>query len=122
MDIIKDFFTEGPNSIEFFYLVLVLSFIGFVLFKRLPERIALKFFVPYRMVTYRTTGDRPMNKDYDWTKALNRQSILLLIICIFSMFVLFLSNVYGIIVAKVALGILALLAMIGGYWIDPARK
>ena len=122
MDLIRSFFIEAPNAIEIYYLVLGISLLGIILYNVLPERIALKLFIPYRIVAYRATLHKNEKKEYDWSKALNRQSILLLIVFVYSIIILLLTHLYGAIVAKVGLGILAFLFIIGAFWIDPVKN
>lgn len=122
MELITDLFTKTPSIIEVYYIILGVSFIGFILFGLFPEQIALKLFIPYRQVVVQSHKHKKKKKEYNWSQALKRQSILLLVIFIYSIAVLLLTNLYGVNIAKIGLGILALIIILGGIWVDPVIR
>lgn len=121
MENIMNFFTEAPTLVEAYYVIIAICLLGIFIFTFLPESIALKLFIPYRLISHRSFLHKKEQREYDWASALRKQSILLLAAAFLSVLILLFTSFYGRIVAKVGLGILAVLFIGGGIWIDPAR-
>lgn len=122
MDLITSFFTETPTITEMYYVILGLSLLGFFVFRFLPEKTALKLFVPYQLISHRAFLHKKDKREYNWSIALRRQSIVLLGVASISILILVLANMYGTIVSKVGLGVLAIVVLLGALWVDPARN
>lgn len=115
MKIIKHFFTEAPTIIEMFYMIAGVSLSGSLIFRFFPEKKALECFVTYR-------GHKGRDEDFDWTATLERQTIFLFSIFIYSIIILLLSLSYGESVAKVGGIILVVLVFIVLFWLEPVKK
>ena len=122
MNTITNFFTEAPSITGMFYAIIGVSLLGILLFNFLPRKIALKLFIPYRIVSHRATLHKKDNKEYDWSAALKKQSILLLAVFVLSVAILFLTSLYGTMVANIGIVALVFFFIIGSFWVDPTKK
>lgn len=121
MEIIKKIFTEAPNLMEAYYIIIAIALLGGFIFTFLPEKIALKLFIPYQLVSHRAFLHQKEKKSLNWSKALKRQRLLLLFLAFLATLILVLSSFYGQILAKIGLAILAASVIIGGYWVNPTK-
>lgn len=115
MDIIIKFFTEAPNIIEMFYVIIGVSLLGIFIFHFLPEEKALKWLITY-------WGYYSKREKYDWVKTLRKNTVFLLMIFIYSFFILIFTYVFGKIIAEIGIWILAVLVFIGSFWLYPVKK
>lgn len=115
MEIISKFFTEKPSVIGIIYLILGTSGSAFLIFHFLPKEKALNFFTTYR-------GYRTKKEKYDWTKTLRKQSLFLLLIFVYSLMFLIFTYLFGEKLAEVGLLLLAFLAFIASFFLEPVKK
>ena len=115
MDIINKFFTETPSIIGMLYIIIGVSALGIFIFHFLPEEKALNWLVTYR-------GYYSKREEYDWVKTLRKQTIFLSMIFIYSLLTLILTYIFGDTIAKIGLLILAVLALIGSFFLNPVKK
>lgn len=115
MDIIRKFFTEAPNVIEMFYIILGVSALGTFIFHFLPEKKALKWLVTYRGYYFK-------REEYDWVKTLRKNVVFLSMVCIYSLIILIFTYIFGKTIAEVGIWILAVLVFIATFWLDPVKK
>ena len=115
MDIINKFFTERPSLIGLLYIITGVSALGIFIFHFLPEEKALKWFATYR-------GYYSKREEYDWGKTLRKRTIFLSLVFIYSLLTLILTYIFGNTVAKIGLLILAVLVLIGSFFLNPAKK
>ena len=115
MDIINKFFTETPSIIEMLYIIIGVSALGIFIFHFLPEEKALNWLVTYR-------GYYSKREEYDWVKTLRKHTIFLSMIFIYSLLTLILTYIFGDTIAKIGLLILAVLALIGSFFLNPVKK
>lgn len=115
MDIINKFFTETPSIIGMLYIIIGVSALGIFIFHFLPEEKALNWLVTYR-------GYYSKREEYDWVKTLRKRTIFLSMIFIYSLLTLILTYIFGDTIAKIGLLILAVLALIGSFFLNPVKK
>lgn len=116
MDIINKFFTETPSIIGMLYIIIGVSALGIFIFHFLPEEKALNWLVTYR-------GYYSKREEYDWcVKTLRKHIIFLSMIFIYSLLTLILTYIFGDTISKIGLLILAVLALIGSFFLNPVKK
>ena len=115
MDIINKFFTETPSIIGMLYIIIGVSALGIFILHFLPEEKAIKW-----LTTYPLFGVE--REEYDWLKTLRKQTIFLSMIFIYSLLTLILTYIFGDTIAKIGLLILAVLALIGSFFLNPVKK
>ena len=115
MDIINKFFTETPSLIGMLYIIMGVSALGIFIFHFLPEEKALSWFKVYRAYYSK-------REEYDWVETLRRQTIFLSMVFIYSLLTLILTYIFGDTIAKIGLLILAVLALIGSFFLNPVKK
>ena len=112
----KEYFNvDNINSLQFFYVVSGVSLVVNLILNVLSKKKAIDFLLVYHVY-------EPEREKYDFSKTLRHYKLFALILLIYSLIIIFLTYIFGIVVSNVGLWIFFIMVIVGSKFLNPVKK